>query len=143
MFERYTKGARRVILNARQEAQHYGSTRIETQHLLMGILAEEKAATVFIGDQPVTVQSLRTELEDRTQMGTASAAVEEIPLSAECTQILTLAVDEAKRLGSWRIGLGHFLLGILRLDDCVAAEILRLHGGSLLRMRLEAERWFA
>lgn len=143
MFERYTKGARRMILNARQEARQYGSPRIESQHLLLGLLAEEQASTVFIGDHPVTIQSLRKEVEDRIKVGHASEAVEEIPLSDECKQILILAIEEAKRLGSCRIGLGHFLLGILRLEDCVAAEILRLYGGSLVSMRFEAERWFA
>ena len=38
MFERYTEKARRVIFFARYEASQYGSTYIETEHLLLGLL---------------------------------------------------------------------------------------------------------
>ena len=43
MFERYTEKARRIIFFARYEASQYGSPYIETEHLLLGIVREDKA----------------------------------------------------------------------------------------------------
>ncbi len=43
MFERYTEKARRVISFARYEASQSGSPYIETEHLLLGLLREDKA----------------------------------------------------------------------------------------------------
>ena len=43
MFERYTEKARRVIFFARYEASQYGSPYIETEHLLLGLLREDRA----------------------------------------------------------------------------------------------------
>jgi ATP-dependent Clp protease ATP-binding subunit ClpA len=45
MFEKYTEKARRVIFFARFEASQFGSPYIETEHLLLGILREDKALT--------------------------------------------------------------------------------------------------
>ncbi len=49
VFERYTEKARRVIFFARYEASQFGSPCIETEHLLLGIMREDKA-----GDEPVS-----------------------------------------------------------------------------------------
>jgi ATP-dependent Clp protease ATP-binding subunit ClpA len=45
MFERYTEKARRVIVFARSEASLFGSPYIETEHLLLGLLREDKSLT--------------------------------------------------------------------------------------------------
>ena len=42
MFERYTEPARRVIFFARYEASQCASPAIEPEHLLMGLLRENK-----------------------------------------------------------------------------------------------------
>lgn len=42
MFERYTETARCVIFFARYEASAHGSPIIDTEHLLLGILREDK-----------------------------------------------------------------------------------------------------
>jgi len=45
MFERYTEKARRVIFFARDEASNFGTPCIETEHLLLGLLREDRALT--------------------------------------------------------------------------------------------------
>src|SRR5437764_2279872 len=42
MFERYTERARRVIVFGRQEASNFGSMTIETEHLLLGLIREDR-----------------------------------------------------------------------------------------------------
>jgi ATP-dependent Clp protease ATP-binding subunit ClpC len=63
MFERYTEKARRVIFFARYEASQYGSPYIETEHLLLGLLREDRAlAKRFLGESSVE-PGIRTEIE--------------------------------------------------------------------------------
>ena len=45
MFEKYTEKARRVIFFARYEASQFGSPSIETEHLLLGLIREDKNLT--------------------------------------------------------------------------------------------------
>jgi ATP-dependent Clp protease ATP-binding subunit ClpC len=54
MFERYTEKARRVIFFARYEASQFGAPYIETEHLLLGLLQENKAlAFRFFGSEAI------------------------------------------------------------------------------------------
>jgi ATP-dependent Clp protease ATP-binding subunit ClpC len=59
MFERYTEKARRVIFFARYEASQFGSPYIETEHLLLGLLREDKALTNRFLRQHSSVDSIR------------------------------------------------------------------------------------
>ena len=63
MFERYTEKARRVIFFARYEASQYGSPYIETEHLLLGLLREDRAlAKKFLGEVN-SEEGIRAEIE--------------------------------------------------------------------------------
>jgi len=141
MFERYTENARRAFHFAREEAVRYRSPSIESEHLLLGILRESEALATRIGGEMGSVKSLREEIEAKINIGPPVTGSPEVPVSADSKQILFLAADEAKHLGHRRIALGHFLLGILRLDRCFAARILQAHGATILAMREEALRW--
>jgi len=59
MFERYTEKARRVIFFARYEASQFGSPYIETEHLLLGLLREDKALTNRFLRSHASVESIR------------------------------------------------------------------------------------
>ena len=66
MFERYTEKARRVIFFARYEASQFGSPYIETEHLLLGLLREDKALTNRFLRSHASVESIRKQIEGRT-----------------------------------------------------------------------------
>ena len=67
MFERYTEKARRVIFFARSEASQFGSPFIETEHLLLGLVREDRALIYrFLGSDPSGVESIRKQIEGRT-----------------------------------------------------------------------------
>ena len=61
MFERYTEKARRVIFFARYEASQFGSPYIETEHLLLGLLREDKAL-----DQPLSALARHGRIDPQT-----------------------------------------------------------------------------
>jgi len=66
MFERYTEKARRVIVLARSEASQFGSPYIETEHLLLGLLREDKSLTFRFLRSHASVEPIRKQIEGHT-----------------------------------------------------------------------------
>jgi ATP-dependent Clp protease ATP-binding subunit ClpC len=140
VFERYTEKARRVIFFARYEATQYGSPYIETEHLLLGLLREDKAlANRFLRTHGV-VESIRKEIESRITIRERISTSVEVPLSAECKRVLNFAAEEAERLNHKHIGTEHLLLGILREEKSFGAELLQERGLRLSTLREEVAR---
>jgi len=128
MFERYTEKARRTIFFARYEASQYGSSVIASEHILLGLLREDRTITrQFIGPIQLGTE-IRTEIESIIKRGKPFATSVEVPLSDESEKILNLAGEEADRLGHRHIGTEHILLAILRLPDSLAAKLLIARG---------------
>lgn len=123
MFQRFTEKARRVVFFARYEASNYGSPCIETEHLLLGLLREGAVAKWFPGESNVEPE-IRAEIEGRTNRREQIAASVEIPLSAECRTVLSLALESSERLGHRQVETEHILIGILRVETSLAAQIL-------------------
>jgi ATP-dependent Clp protease ATP-binding subunit ClpC len=140
MFERYTEKARRVIFFARYEASQFGSPSIETEHLLLGLMREDKSLTNRFLRSHSSIESIRKEIEGRTLIREKVSTSIDLPLSAECKRILAFAAEESERLRHRHIGTEHLLLGILREDKCVAAEILHDRGLRLNVIREELSK---
>jgi ATP-dependent Clp protease ATP-binding subunit ClpC len=104
VFERYTEKARRVIFFARYEASQYGSPYIETEHLLLGLMREDKALANRFLRQQGSIESIRKEIEARITIRERISTSVEVPLSAECKRILNMAGEEAERLGVKHVG---------------------------------------
>ena len=140
MFERYTEKARRVIFFARYEASQFGSPYIETEHLLLGLLREDKALTNRFLRSHASVESIRKQIEQRTIVREKVSTSVDLPLSNECKRVLAYAAEEAERLSHKHIGTEHLLLGLLREEKCFAAEILTERGLRLTAIREELQR---
>ena len=140
MFERYTEKARRVIFFARYEASQFGSPYIETEHLLLGLLREDKALTNRFLRSHASVESIRKQIEGHTTIREKVSTSVDLPLSNECKRVLAYAAEEAERLSHKHIGTEHLLLGLLREEKCFAAEILVERGLRLPAIREELQR---
>ncbi len=140
MFERYTEKARRVIFFARYEASQYGSPYIETEHLLLGLLREDKALTNRFLRAQASLESIVTQIREHTVIREKVATSVDLPLSNEGKRVLAYAAEEAERLGHKHIGSEHLLLGLLREEGCFAAQILRERGVKLAQVRDELAR---
>jgi len=127
MFERYTEKARRVIFFARYEASNYGSRYIETEHLLLGLLREGPLAKWFPGESNVELE-IRTEIEKRVTRGERISTSVEVPLTSDCKKVLTLAAETSERFGHRLVEPEHILIGILRVETSLAAQILTARG---------------
>ena len=110
MFERYTEKARRVIFFARYEASQFGSPYIETEHLLLGLLREDKALTNRFLRSHQSVESIRKQIEGHTTIREKVSTSVDLPLSNECKRVLAYAAEEAERLSHKHIGTEHLLL---------------------------------
>ena len=140
MFERYTEKARRVIFFARYEASQFGSPYIETEHLLLGLLREDKALANRFLRSHAAVESIRKQIEGHTTIREKVSTSVDLPLSHECKRVLAYGAEEAERLNHKHIGTEHLLLGLLREEKCFAAEILHERGLRLSTIREELAR---
>ena len=140
MFERYTEKARRVIFFARYEASQYGSPYIETEHLLLGLLREDRALAARFLRSASAVDSIRKQIEAHTTIREKVSTSVDLPLSHECKRVLAYAAEEAERLNHRHIGTEHLLLGLLREERCFAAELLHERGLRLSAVREEIAR---
>ena len=126
MFERFTEPARRSLFFARYEASLLGSAAIETHHLLLGLLKDpDPSITQMLGTANVSVDALRQLIYARTGAGASPIALSvEIPFNWRVKHVLQYAVEEADRLLHNPIGPEHLLLGLLRLEEGLAWDIL-------------------
>ena len=126
MFERYTEKARRVIFFARYEASQYGAQAIEAEHILLGILREDKQlAQALFPDARSAGDSIRREVELRSGTQEKVHASVDLPLAPNAKKALSYAVDESERLYHDHIGTEHLMLGLIREDKSFASELLR------------------
>jgi ATP-dependent Clp protease ATP-binding subunit ClpC len=128
MFERYTEKARRVIFFGRYEASQFGSPYIESEHLLLGLLREDKALSNRFFRSHAAVESIRKQIEAQTPIREKVSTSIDLPLSNECKRVLAYAAEEAERLDHKHIGTEHLLLGLMREENCVAAQLLKKIG---------------
>jgi len=138
MFERYTEKARRVIFFARYEASQFGSPYIETEHLLLGIIREDKAlGNRFLRSATATI---RRQVESQTTVRESLPTSVDLPLSNESKRVLAYAAEEAERHSDKHIGTEHLFLGLLGEEKSFAAQILMERGLRLSKVREELAR---
>src|SRR5881227_2981251 len=98
MFERYTEKARRVIFFARYEASQFGAPAIEPEHLLLGLMREDKTLTArFLARAQASLESIRKEIEGRAPLREKISTSVELPLAPETKRVLAYAHEESDR----------------------------------------------
>ncbi|MBA3633802.1 MAG: ATP-dependent Clp protease ATP-binding subunit [Acidobacteria bacterium] len=142
MFERYTEKARRVVFFARYEALQYGSIVISPEHILLGLMREDKtiSARFFPFRNSLTVEAVRREVEERIVLRERISQSAELHLAPETKRILALANEESRQLQNRHIGPEHLLLGLVREERSIAGEILYQYGLRLQDVREEVAR---
>jgi ATP-dependent Clp protease ATP-binding subunit ClpA len=127
MFERYTEYARRVLFFARYETSQFGSNEIEPEHLLLGLLREDRP----LMDRFVPGASeVRKQIEREKPPGPKVSTSKDLPLSHSAKRVFAFGAEEAERMNHSHIGTEHLLLGLLR-EKCLASRILETHGVKL------------
>jgi len=126
MFERYSERSRRIIFFARYEALQYGSPVIAPEHILLGLIREDKtiAGRLFPLRRDLGAEKIRAEIEERIAVRDRIPQSSELHLSTETKRVLFYANEESRSLKTRFVGPEHILIGLLREERSVAAEIL-------------------
>ena len=138
MFEKYNEKARRALFFARYEASKLGSRVIESEHVLLGILREgEDTVGELFRRFHVKPEEIRREIEGERMFVERISSTAELPLSEESKKILAYASHEAESMLHSTVGSEHLLIGILRVEGCLAMRILAQHGLDVYSVREE------
>ena len=136
MFERFTERARRTLFFARFEVTQLGATMIEPEHILLGLCREPKGLVARIFEhRGVSTAELSVEIAERHEFRERIPTSQEVPFSTETKRVLAYAAEEADRLAHTYIGTEHLLLGVLREEGSMGAELLVKHGLKLDEVR--------
>jgi ATP-dependent Clp protease ATP-binding subunit ClpC len=128
VIQRNTAPARQVLVLAQQEARDLNHSYLDTEHLLLGLLAEgHGAAAQVLTSLGVSPDVMRDGVAARIGRGQQPPA-EHVPLTPRSRKVLELTVREADRLGHDYFGTGHILLGLFREGRGVAVQLLVAHG---------------
>ena len=139
-MERFTQRARRVLSLAQEEAERLQHNYIGTEHLLLGLIREEGGVAGRVLRELGLEQRRVDELVERMTRATPRTTTVQPELSPGTKRVLELAVDEARRMGHHYIGTEHLLLGLVRLTEGVAIDILKRLGVSPEEVRRQTRR---
>src|SRR5437016_1269987 len=138
MYEHFSERARKVLtLLAKQEAVRLSHEYIGTEHILLGLIKEGSGvATTLLRDLDIDLRKIRVEIEKIAGPGTADFALfDELPQTPRAKKVIEYAIQEARYLKHAHVGTEHLLLGLLREQEGVAAQILVNLGLSLKDVR--------
>jgi len=135
MFERFTDGARRVVVLAQEEARMLGHHHIGSEHLLLGLAHDESGVAAHVLTAAgITLERARVQVEELASPGSRSP-MGHIPFTRQAKRILELSLREALEQKKSYIGTEHILLGLIREAGGAGAQIIQRLGGSLSDIR--------
>ncbi len=136
MFERFTDRARKVMALANQEAQRFNHEYIGTEHILLGLVKEGSGVGAnVLKNLEVDLRKVRLEVEKLVKSGPETVTMGKLPQTPRAKKVIEYAIEEARNLNHNYVGTEHLLLGLLREQDGVAAQVLMN-----LNLRLEDVR---
>ena len=136
MFEKFTDRAKKVISIARQEAQRFNSEFIGTEHILLGIVQESSGvAAKVIKSLNIDVKQVRKEVENLITKSEVPMSLGQLPLSPRAKRVIELANEISNALGHDVVGTEHLLLGLLKEEEGIAAQVLANLGLKLDQVR--------
>ncbi len=138
MFERFTDRARKVMALANQEAQRFNHEYIGTEHILLGLVKEGSGVGAnVLKNLDVDLRKVRLEVEKLVKRGPDMVTMGKLPQTPRAKKVIEYAIEEARSLNHNYVGTEHLLLGLLREQDGVAAQVLMNLGLKLEDVREE------
>lgn len=138
MYERFTDRARKVMQLANQEAQRFNHEYIGTEHILLGLVKEGSGvAANVLKNLDVDLRKIRLEVEKLVQSGPEMVTIGKLPQTPRAKKVIEYSMEEARNLNHNYVGTEHILLGLLREQEGVAAQVLMNLGMKLEDVREE------
>ena len=138
MYERFTDRARKVMQLANQEAQRFNHEYIGTEHILLGLIKEGSGvAANVLKNLGIDLRKIRMEVEKLVQSGPDMVTMGKLPQTPRAKKVIEYSMEEARNLNHNYVGTEHILLGLLREQEGVAAQVLMNLGLKLEDVREE------
>src|SRR6201984_203657 len=138
----FTDRVRKVLQMAREEAARLHHEYVGTEHILLGLIREgEGVAAAVLTNLNVDLEEIQQKIEETVKKGKAAAAAgPDLPYTSRAKKVLELAMSEARELNHSYVGTEHLLLGLLREEKGIAAQVLTDAGVNLDAARAETLR---
>src|SRR6476619_4688571 len=138
MYERFTDRARKMMQIANQEAKRFNHEYIGTEHVLLGLIKEGSGvAANVLKNLDVDLRKIRLEVEKLVQSGPDMVTMGKLPQTPRAKKVIEYSMEEARNLNHNYVGTEHILLGLLREQEGVAAQVLMNLGLKLEEVREE------
>lgn len=160
----FTERVRKVLQLAREEAFALRHEYVGTEHILLGLCAEgEGVAGAALGNLGVDTDAVRELVLKAVNPGKANGDAakaepvgvsgiigaiadtlgmtrHDLPYTSRAKKVLELAMSEARALSHSYVGTEHLLLGLMREEKGIAAQVLTSMGMTVPALREEILR---
>ncbi len=138
----FTERVRKVLAMAREEAARLHHEYVGTEHILLGLIREgEGVAAAVLQNLSVDLDEIQQKIEETVKKGKAAQTTgPDLPYTSRAKKVLELAMSEARELNHSYVGTEHLLLGLLREEKGIAAQVLTDAGVNLDAARAETLR---
>src|SRR3712207_6380471 len=138
----FTERVRKVLAMAREEAARLHHEYVGTEHILLGLIREgEGVAATVLQNLNVELDEIQQKIEETVKKGKAAQTTgPDLPYTSRAKKVLELAMSEARELNHSYVGTEHLLLGLLREEKGIAAQVLTDVGVNLDAARAETLR---
>jgi len=138
----FTERVRKVLAMAREEAARLHHEYVGTEHILLGLIREgEGVAAAVLQNLSVDLDDIQQKIEETVKKGKAAQTTgPDLPYTSRAKKVLELAMSEARELNHSYVGTEHLLLGLLREEKGIAAQVLTDVGVNLDAARSETLR---
>ena len=159
----FTERVRKVLMRAREEAKALNHEYVGTEHILLGLcagggVAEHTLRNLGVDPAAVRENVLQLVTPGQADGSNASASTPsgileaiadtlgvgrqkwDLPYTSRAKKTLELAMTEARELNHMYVGTEHLLLGLMREERGIGAQVLTSMGMTLTGLRDEVLR---
>lgn len=143
MFERFTDRAMKVMAIANEHVRRFNHQYMGTEHIFLGLVQEGGGTgAAVLKNLGVDIDNMLPELEQLFKLkgGKDEVAEGKIPQTQNAIKVIEYAIEEARNLNHDYIGTEHILLGLLRVSEGIASQVLANLGVSIEKARMEIEK---
>ena len=138
-LEKFTQSARQVLSLAHQEAEKLHHPQIRSEHILLGLLQENNGvAGRVLRELGIDLERAREMVLRVTGMGTTTQS--RLDLSPEAQKIISLSLEEARKMNSRYISTEHLLLAIVNSNEGICEDVLAKLGVTYEQVRRQITR---
>ncbi|KAK4735772.1 hypothetical protein R3W88_010033 [Solanum pinnatisectum] len=150
VFERFTERSIKAVMFSQKEAKALGKDMVNTQHLLLGLIAEDRSPGGFLGSR-ITIDKAREAVrsiwlgdseDDTAKLGSqdsgSATSATDVAFSSSTKRVFEAAVEYSRTMGYNYIAPEHIAIGLFTVDDGSAGRVLKRLGANVNRLAGEA-----